>query len=282
MPKKIKNCFYKNLTFQKLLEAHHRARKHKGYHDEVILFEMNLENNNNNENEVKIENDQTSIKPKYVIQSVDVSNTYIDNWTTVGKGFNLPPQVKEIAIAKPMQNDENVLSSDMTIYMLDNKGHIIENIDGKTIEDFFEVDRATGKNPMNEKNTKLELEGHAQRDESHTMRRFKSKENPDLYLSAEQKEVTDYAKLYAGRKTVEGNNPVEVQLETRNVGIQTSLEMQQIVDGHKGIYNTDNIDKEVDEFEEQGGNIENIPVEKVDGKENEEDYERFRKGPWDK
>ena len=48
MPKKIKNCFYKNLTFPKLLQAHYRARKHKGYNDEVILFEMNLENNISN------------------------------------------------------------------------------------------------------------------------------------------------------------------------------------------------------------------------------------------
>ncbi len=48
MPKKIKNCFYKNLTFGKLLEAHYRSRKHKGYHDEVIQFEMNLENNISN------------------------------------------------------------------------------------------------------------------------------------------------------------------------------------------------------------------------------------------
>ena len=45
MPKKIKNCFYKNLTFQKLLEAHNRARKHKTYKYEVIKFELNLENN---------------------------------------------------------------------------------------------------------------------------------------------------------------------------------------------------------------------------------------------
>jgi len=45
MPKKIKNCFYKYLTFQKLLEAHQRARKNKTYKHEVILFEMNLENN---------------------------------------------------------------------------------------------------------------------------------------------------------------------------------------------------------------------------------------------
>lgn len=45
MPKKIKNCFYKNLTFEKLLEAHFRARVHKSYKNEVIKFELNLENN---------------------------------------------------------------------------------------------------------------------------------------------------------------------------------------------------------------------------------------------
>lgn len=45
MPKTIKNCFEKNLTFQKLMEAHYRARKHKTYKNEVINFEINLENN---------------------------------------------------------------------------------------------------------------------------------------------------------------------------------------------------------------------------------------------
>ena len=45
MPKKIKNCFYENLTFEKLLQAHNRAKKHKTYKNEVIEFEFNLENN---------------------------------------------------------------------------------------------------------------------------------------------------------------------------------------------------------------------------------------------
>ena len=45
MPKKIRNCFYKNLTFEKMLTAHKRARKNKAFKKEVILFEMNLENN---------------------------------------------------------------------------------------------------------------------------------------------------------------------------------------------------------------------------------------------
>lgn len=45
MPKKIKNCFYKSLTFDKMLEAHYRAKKHKTYKEEVIKYELNLENN---------------------------------------------------------------------------------------------------------------------------------------------------------------------------------------------------------------------------------------------
>lgn len=45
MCKKIRNVFYKNLTFEKLLQAHYRARKNKAYKKDVIIFEMNLENN---------------------------------------------------------------------------------------------------------------------------------------------------------------------------------------------------------------------------------------------
>ena len=45
MCKKIRNVFYKNLTFEKLLSAHYRAKKNKTYKKDVISFEMNLENN---------------------------------------------------------------------------------------------------------------------------------------------------------------------------------------------------------------------------------------------
>lgn len=45
MPKKIKNAFDKSLTFEKMLQAHIRARKQKTYKNEVIKFELNLENN---------------------------------------------------------------------------------------------------------------------------------------------------------------------------------------------------------------------------------------------
>ena len=42
MPKKIKNCFYKNLTFEKLLSAHNRARLSKTNKAEVINNKFNL------------------------------------------------------------------------------------------------------------------------------------------------------------------------------------------------------------------------------------------------
>ena len=45
MPKTIKNCFRKNLTFDKLMAAHQRARNNKTYKSELIRFEINLENN---------------------------------------------------------------------------------------------------------------------------------------------------------------------------------------------------------------------------------------------
>ena len=45
MPKKIKNLFLENLTFEKMMQAHYRAKKHKTYKNEVIEFELNLENN---------------------------------------------------------------------------------------------------------------------------------------------------------------------------------------------------------------------------------------------
>ena len=190
----------------------------------------------------------------------------MDNWTTVRKGFGLPAGVEKIAIASPLQKDENILSSNMTIYMLDGQDKILENVDGKTIRDFLEIDDATGNNPMYDDNTKLELEKYAEKNKGQTMKRFKSKENPDLYLSAEQKQVGQYVEVYAGTRTRNGNDPVEIQLETNNVEIQTSLEMQKIVSGYKGVYQKENIDGEADAHEAHGDDEEKIAKENADGR----------------
>lgn len=241
--------------------------------EEKTKEEESEEKENTEDEEVKedeieyTKNDLTGTDPKYVMQTIDVNKAYIDEWTTVSKGFNLPPEVSKIAIATPMQKDDHILSDTMTMYMLDNRGKIIENVNGKTIKDYFEVDDATGHNPMNDDNTKLELDGYAEKDDDQTLRRFKSKENPDLYLSIEQKEIGGYHEVYAGEKTLDGNEAVEIQLETRNVEIQTDLEMQKIVSGRKGIYNKDEIDKESDLHAEHGDDEERIAIENADGDE---------------
>ena len=43
MPKTIRNKYYKYLTFEKLMEAHEKARKGKGLRDEIILFNLKQE-----------------------------------------------------------------------------------------------------------------------------------------------------------------------------------------------------------------------------------------------
>lgn len=45
MPGTIKNCFDEHLTFDKIYNAHLRARQQKTNKAELIRFEMNLENN---------------------------------------------------------------------------------------------------------------------------------------------------------------------------------------------------------------------------------------------
>ena len=43
MPKTLKNEYYKNLTYEKLMEAHSKARKGKGFRKEIIEFNLKQE-----------------------------------------------------------------------------------------------------------------------------------------------------------------------------------------------------------------------------------------------
>ena len=43
MPKTIRNSYYKYLTYEKLMEAHNKSKKGKGYRKEIILFNLKQE-----------------------------------------------------------------------------------------------------------------------------------------------------------------------------------------------------------------------------------------------
>lgn len=230
-------------------------------------------------------NSKIGEKPKYIIQTVDVDKAYIDKWHTLRNKLNLPSEVKELAFAYPNTDEDKNLSDDLVVIMLDEEGkRITETADGTKVTDILTVDNATGDNPMYDDNTKLELEGYAEKNKNMTMKRFKAKgiDDNNFYLSVEQKEVGGYAELYAGGKTHDGNDPVEVQLETDNVGIQTDLEMQEIMNDRRGVHNKDNIAKEADMHEEHGDDTDKIKKENADGNdatfefcENEKDWEEL-------
>ena len=43
MPKTLRNKYYKYLTYEKLMEAHIKSRKGKGYRKEIINFNLKQE-----------------------------------------------------------------------------------------------------------------------------------------------------------------------------------------------------------------------------------------------
>jgi len=222
-----------------------------------------------NEKEAIKTSNITGAKPKNVMQTVNIDKAYVEEWKTVRRAFKIPQGVESIAVSEPMKGDTNALADDLTIYMLDKNGNIIENVEGNNIKDFFKVDETMRKNAMNDASTQLGLnEESAKRADGQIVRNFRSIQNPDLYLATNQKRVGEYIEVSAGRKTKDGNDFVGVQLETRNVEVQTDLEKQKIVSGHRGIYNADNIDKEVDEHVNHGDDEKKIAIENADGQEN--------------
>ena len=89
MSKKKKNVFYKNLTFQKIIEAHNRAKKNKMFKNEVLNFDLNLESNivtlinsiKNNKYRVSKYHSFIVYEPKErIIQSLPYRDRVVHQW----------------------------------------------------------------------------------------------------------------------------------------------------------------------------------------------------------
>lgn len=257
-------------------------KKDKGFLEDIEKLEEKESLNKIEEeerlSEEEIEKDEITKlqKPQNVLQVIDVDRVYVNNRETFRKAYNIPHGVQKLAFRPTIKEDKKPLSPNITIDMLDKQGNIVEKVkEGdkeKTVNDFFEMDSATGRNPVNDDNTKFELTGHVERNKSQTMARFSSKNKPGLYVSIEQRETGGYNEIYAGEKTSDGNDPVETQLETDNIPIQTDLDMQTITSAYKGQYNKYNIDREADrteEIEKRHGHYDDkkIPAKNTDGNE---------------
>jgi len=204
-------------------------------------------------------------KPVGVIQKIDPHKTYVNNIETVSNAFGISSDVDEIAVADTQEGDKNVLSKHQSIYMLDEEGKIIQESNGKRVDELFEYDDETGRNPMHDKNIKIELDGNVEKNLNQTVARFKSKENPNLHLSAERTGIGQYNQMYAEEKTRDGNVAVGIELETNNSEVQTDMEEQKIRGYSSGSYKKEDIKKEVDIHVNHGDDQEKIPIENADG-----------------
>ena len=195
-------------------------------------------------------------KPSYVIETVNPDKAKMDYWKTVKQACGLPEKVHTLAFSYPVSSEDKVDYANITVYMLDKDGYIIEDLD---VDDYFEFDSSTGNNPMQDNVVRHEEEenkGEVQLAENRTMIRLYAKNSADrnTYISLEQKNnFGDYNDINAGRKTVAGTQNVEKQLETDRVRVWDSEE-EKLVKFNAGIYNMNDIFNEAEEYKKHENN----------------------------
>lgn len=194
-------------------------------------------------------------KPKYVIEKVNPDKAQMDYWQTVKQACGLPEKVHTLAFSYPTSSEDKVDYADITVYMLDKDGYIIDDFD---VDDYFEFDSSTGNNPLQDdvvRHEKDENEGKAQIEEHRTMIRLyaKNSEDKNTYISLEQKNgIGDYNDINAGRKTVAGTQNVEKQLETDRVVKDWDSDEEKLMNSYAGKYNMNEIFEEAEKHEKHG------------------------------
>ena len=206
-------------------------------------------------------------KPSYVIERVNPDKAKMDYWQTVKQACGLPPKVETLAFAYPVSSEDKVDYANITVYMLDKDGYIIDDLD---VDDYFEFDSTTGNNPMQDnvvRHEEDENKGKTQLDSHNTMTRLfaKNSSNRNTYISLEQKNnFGDYNDINAGRKAVAGTQNVEKQLETDRVRVWDS-EREKLIKSNAGKYNINDIFDEAKKHKEHGE--EYTDIENADGEE---------------
>ena len=217
--------------------------------------------------ENKEENQNKKRKPSHVIEKVNPDKAKMDYWQTVKQACGLPEKVDTLAFSYPVSTEDKVDYANITVYMLDKDGYIIDDLD---VDDYFEFDSSTGNNPMQDNVVRHEEEdsnaGKAQIEDNRTMIRLYAKNSDDknTFISLEQKNsFGDYNDINAGRKTVAGTQNVEKQLETDRVRVWDSEE-EKLMKSNAGMFNMNEIFEEAEAHKEHGDE-EYIDAENADG-----------------
>ena len=201
-------------------------------------------------------------KPSYIIETINPDVAKMDYWQNIRQAFGLPSQVATLAFAYPVSSEDKVDYANITIYMLDKDGNIIDSLD---VDNYFEFDSSTGNNPMQDnvqRNEEDENKGKAQLDKHYTMIRLESKKANNTYISLEQKNgFGDYNDINAGRKVIAGTQNVEKQLETDRVRVWDS-ERELLMKSNAGMFHINDMYEEAEIHEEHE---EYVDLQNADG-----------------
>ena len=233
-------------------------------------------------NEMEDEKDtpRNKRKPSHVIEAINPDKAKMDYWQTIKQAFDLPPQVATLAFAYPVSSEDKVDYANITIYMLDKDGYIIDDL---KIDDYFEFDTSTGNNPMQDETVRLEEDennGKVQTEENRTMIRLKAKKDLDSnsYISLEQKNTLgDYNDINAGSKVKGSINNIEKQLETDHVRVWES-ESEKTIRANAGEYKGREIYEEIQRHKEH--NKEEQYVNDLDADGIKETFDCVGKQDW--
>ena len=251
--------------------------------------EKDIEEKEKSEDTKKVRKDETEKekdtprnkrKPSHVIESINPDKAKMDYWQTIKQAFGLPTQVATLAFAYPVSSEDKVDYANITIYMLDKDGYIIDDL---KIDDYFEFDTSTGNNPMKDETVRLEEDennGKVQTEDNRTMIRLKAKKDPDSnsYISLEQKNTLgDYNDINAGSKVKGSVNNIEKQLETDHVRVWES-ESEKTIRDNAGEYKGREIYEEIQRHKEH--NKEERYVSDLDADGIEETFECVGEQDW--
>ena len=209
------------------------------------------------EKKEKAENEPESKKrkPQRVLETFNPDES-MDYWQTLRKAFGLPPQVATLAFAYPVSSEDKVDYANITIYMLDKDGYIINDL---KVDDYFKFDSSTGNNPINDKTKRLEKDenrGQTQLTENNTMVRLEAvhpNAQHNTYISIEQiNGIGDYRDINVGRQTLHTTDYVEKQVVTDRVRRDYDSEAEKLMKSNGGQYKLKDIYKEAEQYKPHG------------------------------
>ena len=244
--------------------------------EEEMINESENKEDLTQENEKQTNKDEEQKEPKEIsekqeknieiksIQEVDLE-TVVDGTETLAKRLDLPEYSKLYVIYS--DNVEDVMHENERNNTTFSLVGVTKDGKAKVLNDEFEIDRTAGINGEKTQ-TKIKADGEATRDDK-DLSVYKRKTN-GIDIGCERD--IDSVNVFMYQKTLEKNENVGIQVETSKTPV-IKLETKEVMDRYKGMYQTDNIQNEIQEHTDANCNPKD--VKDYDGDNSTETHEHM-------